>query len=314
MKKRYLLPVFPVLTLCILCFPIGTGFALDEGGCLTCHQYPGLVRPVEPDGFKALHIDEATYFSSPHGKIRCNKCHTPVVKIPHTGAKAVDCTTDCHRGGKERKIPDDFVLEGFHIKEQSFIARLEDDSSCRVCHPLYPHSKDNHVRALLNMHTGFMLCEVCHIRRDKHPNLTYEWESTGSVTFSGKPFGSYFNPRLGKTQTTDDVLSRIVPFAVEKTGKRLLMNTWDTAEAKAFARRQEALKPEEKKEQLDNFHSDTAKKEISVACNECHSQTGILDFEALGFGEKKTKDLIYINIKGLVTKYRTFYLPKLFGE
>ena len=72
------------------------------------------------------------------------------------------------------------------------------------------------------------------------------------------------------------------------------------------------MQPEVEKERLTFFHRDVEKKGISVACNECHSADGILDFGKLGFDEKKTKHLIYINIKGLVTKYKVFYFPKLF--
>jgi hypothetical protein len=72
------------------------------------------------------------------------------------------------------------------------------------------------------------------------------------------------------------------------------------------------LQPQVAKEKLTYFHRNVDKKEISVACNECHAADSILNFKKLGFDEKKTKDLIYINIKGLVTKYKVFYFPKLF--
>jgi len=70
--------------------------ALDEGGCLTCHQYPGLARHEKDDGFKALHIDEAKYARSSHGKIDCRKCHTRITQVPHTGETAVECNSTCH--------------------------------------------------------------------------------------------------------------------------------------------------------------------------------------------------------------------------
>ena len=47
-----------------------------------------------------------------------------------------------------------------------------------VCHPLYPHSNNNLVRGFLNMHTGFMFCELCHIKREKFKHLTYDWKNT----------------------------------------------------------------------------------------------------------------------------------------
>ena len=93
-----------------------------------------------------------------------------------------------------------------------------------------------------------------------------------------------------------------------------MTNIWDTARAKAYLGKEKNLKPDAKKKELAYFHKDIEKKEISVACNECHSSNSILDYNKLGFDEKKTKDLIYLNIKGLVTKYKTFYLPHLFDR
>jgi hypothetical protein len=92
------------------------------------------------------------------------------------------------------------------------------------------------------------------------------------------------------------------------------MNTWDTAKAKEFILKEKNLNPDEKNKALDYFHRDIEKKEISVACDECHSSHSILNFNKLGFDRKKTKDLIYLNIKGLVTKYKVFYFPHLFGQ
>ena len=92
------------------------------------------------------------------------------------------------------------------------------------------------------------------------------------------------------------------------------MNTQDTLAAKEFMRAGNSLTAEVKKQKLSYFHRDIERKEISVACNECHSTEGILDFKKLGFDEFKTKHLIYINIKGLVTKYKVFYFPKLFDN
>jgi hypothetical protein len=65
---------------------------------------------------------------------------------------------------------------------------------------------------------------------------------------------------------------------------------------------------------MDYFHRHIAKKQISVACDECHSAHSILDFKQLGFDEIKIDHLITLDIKGLVTKYKTFYFPELLGE
>ena len=162
-----------------------SSFGLDEDGCLTCHQYPGLVRFEKGDGIKVLQIDEKKYFNSPHGKIRCKECHTVISKVPHTGETATDCTTRCHQedAAKIRNYP----LKTLHQKEHSYIVSLQDKSSCRTCHPIYPHSENQLVRAFLNMHTGFMFCEVCHIDRNKINHLVYDWENSENAYFSGEP-------------------------------------------------------------------------------------------------------------------------------
>ena len=288
--------------------------ALDEGGCLTCHQYPGLVRHEKSDGFTVLHIDEEKFFHTAHGKFRCTQCHTTVAKVPHTGESRVDCTTECHQGHNGKILPPNYPVSDFHKKEQSYIVRLEDPSSCRVCHPLYPHRDNQVVRALLNMHTGFMLCEVCHIKRGKFKNITYEWHDTENADFSGKPFGTYYNPHTREAQPSEHFISRLAAYAAEKGKMRALMNTWDTAKAGEFMLQEKDLNPADKKKEFAYFHRDIEKKEISVACDECHSSHSILDFDKLGFDEKEANHLIYLNIKGLVTKYKVFYFPHLFGN
>ena len=305
------------ISILMLSFSLGRRncFALDEGGCLTCHQYPGLVRLEKQNRFKALQIDEEKYLKSPHGKLRCNQCHITVVKVPHTGETKVDCTTKCHRGVKEKKLPDNYALtlKDFHKKEQSYLAGLRNESSCRVCHPLYPHSKNNLVRAFLNLHAGFIFCDVCHIKKNRFDHLTYGWKNSENAEFHGVPFGTFYNPKTKKAGKSIHFISRIAAFTTEKGKNRMLMNTWDTAKAKAFLLKEKGPKPSEKEKELAYFHKDVEKMEISVACNECHSKNSILNFKKLGFDEKKAKDLSYLNIKGLVTKYKTWYFPNLFG-
>ena len=288
--------------------------ALDESGCLTCHQYPGLVRLEKQNEFRVLHIDEAKYAASAHGKIDCRKCHTQVTRVPHTGVTAVDCTTNCHQKGKEREQIKNVSLKYFHDREQSFIMHLDDKTSCRVCHPLYPHSENQWVRALLNMHTGFMLCEVCHIKKENFPASTYDWIETENAYFSGEPFGSYFNPRTNTAHKSSHFISRIAIFTKNNGKKQLTFNSEETRQANEYHHNEETLAPEQKSKSMDYFHRNIAKKEISVACDECHSTNSILDFKQLGFDELKTDHLITMDIKGLVTKYETFYFPKLLDE
>ena len=307
---RQVISISLVVGICLLFLGTSKCFGLDEDGCLTCHQYPGLVRLEKGDGIKVLHIDEKRYFTSPHGKLRCRQCHTVISKVPHTGETTTDCTTACHQddAAKIRNYP----LKTLHRKEQSYIVSLGDESSCRTCHPIYPHSENQLVRAFLNMHTGFMFCEVCHIDRSKINHLVYDWKNSENADFSGEPFGTYFNPRTNKAHKADEhFISRIAVYSIDGGEKKDLINVEDAEAAKKFMAAKKKLAPALVKEKLTFFHRDVEREKISVACNECHSTDSILDFKKLGFDEKKTKHLIYINIKGLVTKYKVFYFPRI---
>jgi hypothetical protein len=78
--------------------------------------------------------------------------------------------------------------------------------------------------------------------------------------------------------------------------------------------REQNLTQNEREKKLRYFHKDIARKEISTACDECHSTKSILNFGKLGFDEKETNKLIHLDLKGLVTKYEIFYFPDLFGR
>jgi len=288
--------------------------AMDEGGCLTCHQYPGLTGPETPEGFKVFHIDEERYLASPHGKTDCRKCHTTVHRVPHVGETSTNCANGCHTDEKDKKLIAECDLKTMHAGEKSFVTHLSEESSCRECHGLYTHRSNELARAFINMHVGFMTCETCHINRDKFKPLTYDWASSETADFAGKPFGARFNPKIGEGSGSAHFISRIAVFTEVNGERRPLQNTWDTQKAREYLGQKNQLEPDEKKKQLDYFHRDLHKMEVSVTCNECHSEHSILDLGRLGFSEKKTRDLIYINIKGLVTKYKTFYLPDMFRQ
>ncbi|RJQ44930.1 MAG: hypothetical protein C4538_09250 [Nitrospiraceae bacterium] len=327
--------------LIIPCIP-ADGYAIDQEGCLTCHRYPGLVKYEKLHEVRVLHIDEGKHLDSPHGKVDCRECHPQINQIPHTGEREIDCTTRCHLNDREkiRNIAP-AALDKYHENEKFSITRLDDKSSCRVCHPLYPHSQNKKVRAFLNMHTGFMLCEVCHLKKETLQDLTYEWKEPESFAFTGEPYGTHqkiettaathndkgdnfvtkmlkiLSPKSNKPATVkkeEYLISRLAVFSSSDAGKKLLMNTSDNERAGKFLEREKGLSQNEQDVELKYFHRDIARKAISVACNDCHSPKGILDFRKVGFDEKRAKDLEYLNIKSLITKYETFYLPNLFGH
>ncbi len=316
----------------------GESLATDRLGCLTCHQYPGLVKLEKPDTFKVLHIDEEKHLASKHGKVDCRQCHVEINQIPHTDMTNVECTTSCHAEDREKITAMRSDLSAYHKEERFAITGIDDKSSCNECHPLYPHSKNIKVRALVNMHSGFLLCEVCHLKKENQANLSYDWKKPEKVFFTGEPYGTHemqetkSSPkkkgvisRMLKIFSSDEsgseadtkttyTISRIAPFSVVAGKKTLIMNTHDNQKAIEFKTREKSLSPEKREKELNAFHKNIARKEVSTACNGCHSANGILDFKKLGFDSRKIKDLQYLNIKSLVTKYDVFYLPNLFGQ
>lgn len=315
-----------------------TSFAEDHGGCLTCHRYPGLVRLEKSGEFKVLHIDEEKHLASSHAKTDCRQCHPKTTAIPHTDVTGVDCTSKCHFEDREKiETVDPSYLTDFHKKERFAITKIDDRSSCRVCHPLYPHSSNNKVRAFLNMHTGFLICESCHLRKEKYHDLVYEWKEPEAFEFVGEPYGMHLkrevqNPKKKQDMmskmlkmfssdkespegsSTEYFISRIAVFS-SKDGKKMnLENVPDIGKAEEFMANREALGAPEKEKELEYFHRNIARKGITAACDECHSPKGILDFRKLGFNEKRAKDLEYMNLKSLLTKYDTFVIPNLFGH
>ncbi len=334
---KLLLKIFPTALLCIAFISVNLSFATDKKGCLTCHKYPGFVKYEKPDSFKVLHIDEEKQLASSHNKTDCKECHPKTVQIPHTDVTEVECTVKCHAEDKDKidNIEPSYLTD-YHKNERFAITRLDDETSCRVCHPLYPHSEHNKVRALLNMHTGFMLCEVCHIKKEHLEDFAYDWNDPEEFEYTGEPYGTHQKQEVKDKKTSSSVItrmlnilsdketpdedvkvkhliSRIAVYKVKGNEKSLFINTQDNAKAAEYLENEKSMGGSAKEKEMKFFHRDIAKKEISVACNDCHSPKGILDYPKLGFDKNRIQDLQYLNIKGLVTKYETFYIPNLFG-
>ena len=295
--------------LCALLLTAGTAWSMDPEGCLFCHRYPGLVTLQQAGAKKILHIDEQRYASSAHGALACRECHPAIQQVPHTGRTGVSCNGGCHQGKQLLAKVEAYPREQMHQGQQSAIVRLDDPSSCRVCHPLYPHKENPRDRAFLNMHTGFMICEVCHLEKSRFERVAFGWMYSENAAFNGKPYGTYYDPGL-RNGKSEHFISRIAPYELRGEENHLLMNTWDARKAAAFAA-EPAANPSKKEERLAFFHREVQRREISVACDECHSRSGMLDLSSLGFSQSEIDNLTQLNIKGLVTKYETFYFPHL---
>jgi len=183
---------------------------------------------------------------------------------------------------------------------------------CYICHSDYPHSKKKKVRSLLNMHTQYFVCETCHIKEKEETTIIYKWYNPLNDNPSGPFFGTSYDPQTGNIADVKDVLSKMAPYFKTENTIESAIQMQDAPLAQDYMRVRDKLTPEQRDGVKNKFHINI--KPIGHECKTCHSKDSILDYKNLGFSEKRIVDLEQLNVKGLMTKYKTFYLPNLFED
>ena len=183
---------------------------------------------------------------------------------------------------------------------------------CYICHSDLPHSKNKKIRSLLNMHTQYFVCETCHVKEKEGAKIIYKWYNPLNDNPKGPFFGTSYNPETGNIAKVKDLLSKIAPYFKTKDKIESAIQMQDAPLAQDFMKVRDQLTPEQRDGVKKKFHANIKPK--GHECDDCHAKDGILDFEKLGFSKKRIVDLEELNIKGLMTKYKTFYLPNLFKE
>jgi hypothetical protein len=184
---------------------------------------------------------------------------------------------------------------------------------CYICHSNYPHSKNKKVRALLNMHTQFFVCETCHIEEKKDTQVIYKWYNPYKDNPQGPFFGTSYDQDTGSLKEVEDQFSKIAPY-FEYADSRVesALQIQEAPLAKDYMKVRDKLTPEQRDNVKKKFHVSIIPK--GHECQKCHSKKGILNFSKLGFSANRIIDLEQLNIKGMVTKYEKFYIPNLFKD
>jgi cytochrome b subunit of formate dehydrogenase len=151
--------------------------AVDSENCLMCHRFRGLARVDKEGDYRLFYVDEKLFSQGPHARVRCKGCHADIDKIPHDGAKPVDCLRSCHIEEPTREIIFTHSKVREHL-EGSVHALTADDGTprshaddfpgCKDCHdiPLFrPVSLFKTVRAGVS-DRAISRCVVCH--SDEH--------------------------------------------------------------------------------------------------------------------------------------------------
>ncbi|MBI5408981.1 MAG: hypothetical protein HZA14_06415 [Nitrospirae bacterium] len=183
---------------------------------------------------------------------------------------------------------------------------------CYICHSDYPHSKNKKIRAMLNMHTQFFVCETCHIEEKFGASVVYQWYNPLDDDPKGPFFGTSYDSETGNLMEVADHFSKIAPYF--KVGSRVesAIQIQDAPLAQDYVKVRDKLTPEQRDNVKKKFHVNIKAK--GHECKKCHAKGSILEFKKLGFTENRTIDLEQLNITGMVTKYEKFYIPNLFSE
>ena len=182
---------------------------------------------------------------------------------------------------------------------------------CYICHSNYPHSKHKKVRAILNMHSQFLVCETCHIDAGKGSDIMYKWYNPFNENPEGPFFGTRYDPDTGRLAKVKDHFSKIAPYLRKGGSPGSMLQGQDAPLAQDYMRVRDRLTPDQRENVKKKFHVNIKPK--GNECRECHSRMGILELRKLGFEENRAVDLEQLNIRGMITKYQEFYIPNIFN-
>lgn len=183
---------------------------------------------------------------------------------------------------------------------------------CYICHSDLPHSKNQQIRSLLNMHTQFFVCETCHVEDRKDAGIVYKWYNPMNPNPTGPFFGTHYDPATGDLAPVADRISKMAPFFKKGDALESAIQIQDAPLAKDYVKVRDKLTPEQRDGVKNKFHEHIKPK--GYQCEACHTDKGILDFKELGFADNRIENLRNLKIKNMLTKYEEIDLPTLFKQ
>jgi len=201
----------------------------------------------------------------------------------------------------KKAIPrQEMIYEPFHGVNDSVLAGSKSKSWCLKCHEDLPHSKSKEVRGMLNAHSFFLACEVCHIAPKEGERFTYKWLQRSTDI----PLAELKGP-------PGDYGGTIIPFRSAKgTAKRLDENPEALQLLDESAANDSDDDLQKRKMRLNSdIHKEFSPKPIF--CDECHRAKGALDFTQLMYSPQRAQRLTFGEGANIIKQYKDFYLPSL---
>jgi len=187
----------------------------------------------------------------------------------------------------------------FHMIDEEREKHEPYEPLCLTCHGTFPHSKEKKVRSLLNFHTGFMACAVCHVRKDpKAQDHFFIWVDRVTGITSLAVEGEY-----GKYP------AKIFPVKIMGGGQQEIIRPVSQQSAREYLELKDKFTPDQAAKAKIKLHEKLSKK--PVFCMDCHKKDGYIDFAKLGYPRNRVDHLASTEVASMIQKYETFYLPEV---
>lgn len=187
----------------------------------------------------------------------------------------------------------------FHVSESQVATNISTAPLCLRCHGNFCHYKSDLFRSYYNMHTFFLSCETCHIRRESDADIKFKWfDDTNGMELKAVR-GEYqnYNAKIVPVRLIGETFERLDKFP-------------EPALALDFMKHKDTYSVEQKetiKKQLMKHISSRP-----VTCEECHSKQAYLNYRELGYNDSRSADLSRIEIVKMIKEYNEFKFPLIF--
>ena len=200
-----------------------------------------------------------------------------------------------------KKLRSEVGAGHFHVSDEPITTDIETAPMCLRCHGNFCHNKSEEFRSYYNMHTFFLACETCHIRKEQDSTVRFTW-------FDDKT-GAELKQIKGQDENYG---AKIVPVKPDGQGFERLDVFSEIKLAFDFLKNKDSYTPEQKEKIKQQLMKHISKK--PVTCEECHCKQGYLNYGKLGYDAIRSADLSRIEIVKMIKQYKDFKFPVIFGS
>lgn len=185
--------------------------------------------------------------------------------------------------------------EHFHLLDQIVYSDAENAPICLQCHGNFCHAESKELRSFYNMHSFYLACETCHIRKGEGEKMAFQWfdNSTGAVIKELKGKDGSYGAKIIPVKGTE----RLDKFPKEDLALK-------------YMKLKDTYTEEEKKKIQDELMKHISKE--AITCKECHKRDGYINFSALGYSQVRINELTRLEIIKLIYEYKEFFIPTMF--